>query len=347
MNTLMFQFNIIELAALFGLAHSIYILVYMIFRSGSAIRAVLPVIFFLNLGAALLLSAAYSRWHPVLPYYDDLQWAVWALCAPLTVLLIVQIINITKTPSIFFWFVLCLVPISYISAEYLGVLYGSEAIWLHINGVITGALSLLILWFNRDRLHGLYKKKEGQERFWLVITLLILNVAILSINLLQVNQIVSVLDADMIRTILGISFVYVASTSLLRIYPQAVHIVSKSGRNDASLSKTDIETALKIEALLYTDKVYQEASYGRSDMAQELSLNEANLSKIVSLYFKKSVPQLLNELRVAEAKVFLVETEESIAAVSEEAGFNSLATFNRVFKGIEGVSPSEYREMKK
>lgn len=343
----MFQFSIIELAALFGLAHSIYILVYMIFRSGNVLQAILPVLFFLNLGVALFLSVAYSRWHSVISGYDDLQWIVWALCAPLSLLLIVQIINITKIPSIFFWLIIGLVPVAYVSAEYLDVLYNGDAQWLHINGVITGALSLLILWFNRDRLHGLYRKKEGQERFWLVITLLILNIALLSTNLMQVNQIVSDIDAGMIRAILGISFVYVASTSLFRIYPQAVYIIPKSGKSGAVLSKTDIETALKIEALLYTDKVYQEASYGRSDMAQELSLKEANLSKIVSLYFKKSVPQLLNELRVAEAKVFLVETGESIATVSEESGFNSLATFNRVFKGVEGVSPSEYREMKK
>ena len=40
------------------------------------------------------------------------------------------------------------------------------------------------------------------------------------------------------------------------------------------------------------------------------------------------------------------ETQADIITISQEAGFNSIATFNRVFKEIAGVSPSQYRQEK-
>jgi AraC-like DNA-binding protein len=46
---------------------------------------------------------------------------------------------------------------------------------------------------------------------------------------------------------------------------------------------------------------------------------------------------------VEEAKTLLVETQADISTISEESGFNSIATFNRVFKDIAGLSPTEYR----
>ena len=59
---------------------------------------------------------------------------------------------------------------------------------------------------------------------------------------------------------------------------------------------------------------------------------------------RKSFPQLLNEKRVETAKTLLLDTDASIKIVAQEVGFNSLPSFNRVFKEVEGQSPSSYRK---
>ena len=204
-----------------------------------------------------------------------------------------------------------------------------------------------VFWFcgvGRDWLDDVTKHKNGKERFWIIISLIVLNIGMILNSLLNLNGAVTVADSELIRVIIGISFVYIVSTSLFRIYPHAVFIAPKKAKAEGSLSEAEIKLALKIEDLINRDKIYQEPSYGRSDMARELSITESNLSKIVNFYFDKSVPQLLNGLRVQEAKALLKQTDADITVISGESGFNSIATFNRVFKEIEGVSPSEYRE---
>jgi AraC-like DNA-binding protein len=101
---------------------------------------------------------------------------------------------------------------------------------------------------------------------------------------------------------------------------------------------------MKIEDLLRYDKVYQEPTYSRSDLARELEISETLISRVINIYFQKSFPQLLNECRVEDAKRLLRQTKASIRVVQEEVGFNSLASFNRVFKETTGLSPSVYRE---
>ena len=78
MGSAILEFSIKELAALFGLAQSVYILVYMGFRAGHISRSILPALFFLSLSSAFLLSAAKGHWEPLLPYYKDLEW-FWIL----------------------------------------------------------------------------------------------------------------------------------------------------------------------------------------------------------------------------------------------------------------------------
>lgn len=51
----------------------------------------------------------------------------------------------------------------------------------------------------------------------------------------------------------------------------------------------------------------------------------------------------LNNFRVEKACVNLSKTNESITEVSMNAGFNSIKTFNRVFKDFKGCSPKAYR----
>ena len=55
------------------------------------------------------------------------------------------------------------------------------------------------------------------------------------------------------------------------------------------------------------------------------------------------LPQFLNEFRVKDAQRLLKETDASIQNIFEESGFNSITTFNRVFKELSGDSPTEYR----
>ncbi|WAC01356.1 helix-turn-helix domain-containing protein [Lacinutrix neustonica] len=94
--------------------------------------------------------------------------------------------------------------------------------------------------------------------------------------------------------------------------------------------------------------------YTMSHFDNEITLDQisdvANMSKnAFCKYFKrrtnKTYFRFLNELRVEHAcKLLCASKELTIAEVASTVGFNNLSNFNRQFKAIKSVSPSEYRK---
>ncbi|MBD8490668.1 AraC family transcriptional regulator [Echinicola sp. CAU 1574] len=96
------------------------------------------------------------------------------------------------------------------------------------------------------------------------------------------------------------------------------------------------------------DKVY---SFTFNNFKRNISLEE--VAELVHLnptafcrYFKKSTKKtyskFLNEIRVGYACKLLIEEKLNISEVGYECGFNNLSNFNRQFKNVMDISPSEY-----
>jgi AraC-like DNA-binding protein len=355
MNLREIDFSIPEILSLIGLTQCVYILVYMIFRSGDFVRAFLPFLYFFILGCAFFLDFAQRLLTEIGPPYALLQWAAWFYGPPLSVLLIIQLCEVTRGPAWRNYWVLLLTPAAFAAAALLTqnedgcarFSYCPEMRdWLVICGLGAGLASLAAIWGRRRYILALHRNKTGRERYWLVMTLIMVNLLFLALMLASLSPALRAADANLIRTLLGIGCVYLAGTSLFRIYPAAVHIVEKSrgGSGSQPMSGDEKAVAQRIESLLTLEKVYQEPSYGRPQLARELDMPESAVSRIISAHFGKSFPQILNEKRVEDAKRMLVETTASIKTIAAESGFNSTASFNRVFRDLTGRTPSDYRK---
>lgn len=347
-------FTVPEVVSLIGVFQCVYLLVYVSFRAGNIVRVFLPILYFFILGVAFFIDLARGFISDITPYYEVISWVSWAFGTPLSVLLIVQMSHITKLPSLINWAILLVVPFvmlfSYITVTYAlpscdgGLAMCNDFIsLLNISGLVAGAISLLAIWGHRNIFSDVRNQNAGQERYWLILSLIILNVCFLALTAFHTSGYDYSINIGLLRSILGLSFVYLVSTSLFRIYPNALFEVDKKKRSD-TLSSADDHVIKKIDDLLMLDKIYHEASYSRSDLARELSISEAVLSRIINVHFKKSFPQLLNQYRVEDAKRLLLDTDESIKIIANEVGFNSLPSFNRAFKEFAGQSPSDYRK---
>jgi len=66
-----------------------------------------------------------------------------------------------------------------------------------------------------------------------------------------------------------------------------------------------------------------------------------------SSYFKKETgmnfSDYLNTVRISYAKQFLSLPDYKVYEICEKVGFSDLSYFCRVFRKMEGISPSEYR----
>lgn len=336
------DFNFGDVLALMGLAQSLHLLIYILFRAGKLRNVIVPSSCLLVIILAFLADFAAPRlsdWE-IIPFLRILFW-ISVPC--FSALLIRQVADFGQFPPLPYWLTLLLPILSGIIGY--GILESYEA--MTIFGIISGCISFLILWAGRRSFSDLRDDKVTKgERYWLILSFVIMNILIMFVSLLAVSGYIPDIEFNLIRDVLGMGMVYLASTSLLRIYPQSVKLVErKIVLKD--VSEQDKVIIDKIQSLLDLDKVYQEANFSRADLARELNVSEANVSRLVMSHFGKSLPQLINELRIRDSLQLLQQTKASILVVAEQVGFASLPTFNRVFKDVMNISPTEYRQKNK
>ncbi|WP_353779837.1 helix-turn-helix domain-containing protein [Winogradskyella sp. 3972H.M.0a.05] len=102
----------------------------------------------------------------------------------------------------------------------------------------------------------------------------------------------------------------------------------------------------KINETVTNEHLYLNPQITINDIAKTLNSNNRYISKAVNVGFGDSFTNYINSLRLQLFKEKLLETSNahlSIDAISLECGFNSKSAFNRFFKKVEGITPSEFR----
>ena len=348
------RFSIPEILSLMGVAQCVYLFVYIAFRSGSLQSVFLPALYFLVLGGAFALDVAGTSVAPLIPGFMVWHWALWFMGPPISALLILQILQLPTMPPLKNFWVLLLIPAAFLISQAIGMMDDSchkwnicrpSLEWLVVTGLVAGLLSIIVIWSQRRRLSSLRHEKAGPDRYWLIMTLIFMNLGFLGLMLFSLAMVLTEAQVTLVRTILGLGFVYVAGTSLLRIYPQAILLIQR-GERKTPPTATETDLVARIRELIDVQKIYQEPECNRTTLARELNVPEGTLSRVVNTQFGKSVPQLLNECRIDDAKRLLTQTDAPIKVIADEVGFSSLASFNRVFKDMTGESPSAFRANK-
>lgn len=108
----------------------------------------------------------------------------------------------------------------------------------------------------------------------------------------------------------------------------------------------------QIDTLNRLENVFQ---YVEKNYSLEISLEQAAFVAGYSIYhftrfFKKNTgitfSQYLSNFRITKAEWELLNSNSNITEIAYKSGFNSIKTFNRVFKQVKGQAPSQYRKSK-
>lgn len=95
---------------------------------------------------------------------------------------------------------------------------------------------------------------------------------------------------------------------------------------------------------------YMHQNYDRSirvkDVAAAVNLHPGYVQRIFKTNTGRTLIEYLTELRVAKAKMLLLNTDIPVADVSEYVGIGSRQYFHAVFKKYVGLTPIEYRQTK-
>lgn len=81
-------------------------------------------------------------------------------------------------------------------------------------------------------------------------------------------------------------------------------------------------------------------------MARDLNYNKFYISHLISNTYHCHFRSLVNSYRVSMAKHLLASGNLSISEVSFACGFKDQSTFNRIFRQICQITPTEYRKRK-
>ena len=104
----------------------------------------------------------------------------------------------------------------------------------------------------------------------------------------------------------------------------------------------------KVTKSMMEDKPYLNPGLTISKLAVLLEETPQKVSETIKIKTEQSFYTFINKHRVEEAKRLLKDasySSYSIVSIGLESGFNSKATFNRVFKNETGMTPSRYGEL--
>jgi AraC-like DNA-binding protein len=121
--------------------------------------------------------------------------------------------------------------------------------------------------------------------------------------------------------------------------------------NNLESTYYDLDTELMenlfegIEIAMTKNELFRDIKINLSKLSVVLEVNSSYISKAIRYKGYPNFSTYLNIYRVNHVKKLLLDSDFqkiTLMYVYTEAGFSNQSTFNRVFKQIEGITPSEY-----
>jgi AraC-like DNA-binding protein len=128
---------------------------------------------------------------------------------------------------------------------------------------------------------------------------------------------------------------------------KSITIPTDSTNVYSRLTEAEIKrNADALSDLMQKEKLFLHETLSLRTLASKIQKDPNLVSYILNNFFHKSFYDYVNDFRIEEVKNKIDDPAYShfkIVEIAYECGFNSKATFNRVFKKSTGKSPSEYK----
>lgn len=134
------------------------------------------------------------------------------------------------------------------------------------------------------------------------------------------------------------------------IYNILTLIFSETPQNNIEVKKNDVAKQKCLNKALEPALKYIEGNYGEQVLLEDV----ANVSNLSPYYFSKlfkkemgiNFTTYVTKYKIEKAKLMLRNTDMPIVNIASELGYYECGYFTKVFKKIEGITPTEYRSKK-
>lgn len=119
-------------------------------------------------------------------------------------------------------------------------------------------------------------------------------------------------------------------------------------KNFSRLTDDEIQNQInRIKELMESDKIYLNENLNLREVALHLKADPNLISFILNNHLGGNFYDFVNKYRIEEVKMKLNSPDYkhlSLLGIALDSGFNSKTTFNRVFKQVMGITPTEFQK---
>lgn len=133
-----------------------------------------------------------------------------------------------------------------------------------------------------------------------------------------------------------------------RLFSQLFLGEVQSSYQSTKTTATELERDLQVlMAFIEKEKPFLDSDLSLTKLAEQVQIPQHRISQVLNTILGKGFYEFMNEWRFKEAKRLLTDPKKdhlTILAIAYEAGFGNKNTFNKVFKQLAGLTPSQYRK---
>lgn len=126
------------------------------------------------------------------------------------------------------------------------------------------------------------------------------------------------------------------------------HEGKRENKNFSKLTQKEIQDHIeKITQLMVLEKIYLNENLSLKEFALHLKADPNFISFILNSHLNNNFYDFVNRYRIEEIKNKLNDPAYkhlTLLGIALESGFNSKTTFNRVFKQVTGITPTEFQK---
>lgn len=140
--------------------------------------------------------------------------------------------------------------------------------------------------------------------------------------------------------------------SEVRIYTHLLEFFAMLGQHCVNERKEELTddanadyktTRLMTEACLYISQSCTKP-LTLEDISRHVGVSKSHFSHLFKKYTNMTFIDFLTTERIKKAEALISNPKAHIIDIAFDSGFSSVSSFNRAFKKIKGLSPSEFRE---
>ncbi|MBO9561614.1 MAG: helix-turn-helix domain-containing protein [Niastella sp.] len=101
----------------------------------------------------------------------------------------------------------------------------------------------------------------------------------------------------------------------------------------------------QLQLIMETQKLYLDPSLTVNTLAKQVDIPAKTVSAVLNQHLHKSFSVFVNEYRIAAFRERIMQGDAgnlTIPGLAAECGFSSAATFQRIFKQLTGITPSQF-----